>query len=173
MDMPYLAADVPRRPAWSSMEHRYGDRRAANLPVRLLLPPREVVLGRVRDISLSGAFVQTYRELPAMTRVLVELRTPAGSGQVTRQRIAGFVVRNGATGVGIEWAEFAPGMVRDHWTALAAAPAIADQTSIERKRRRALERRILLGRDWLVYYPLGEPLRRAQTPAFTNKPTQS
>lgn len=164
MDTPYLAANTLLRPAWSFMEHRCGDRRAANLPVRLLLPPREVVLGRIRDISLSGAFVQTYRELPAMTRVLVDLHSAGGSGSATRQRLAGFVVRNGATGVGIEWAEFAPGTVRDHWTALATAETGPERGAADSKRRRALERRILIGREWLVYYPLGEPRRGAQAP---------
>ncbi|MEO7774103.1 MAG: PilZ domain-containing protein [Steroidobacteraceae bacterium] len=132
------------------MEHRCGDRHPANLPVRLFLSPQEVLLGRVRDISLSGAFVQTWRELPSLSRVFVELRRVNAAGRATRQRIPAYIVRNAATGVGIEWADFAPASVREHWTAVARD---APETSRTARRRRATERRILLGEDWLVYYP--------------------
>jgi hypothetical protein len=165
MEQPYLASEMPAAPAWSDMEHRCGDRRPANLPVRIILPPREVLLGRVRDISLSGAFVQTWRELPAMTRVVVELRSAFFGAPASRQRIAGFVVRNGATGVGIEWADFAPACVRDHWHALAATTSAATPAP----KRRSLQRRVLLGRDWLVYCP-AERLTTPAPAAFTDVP---
>jgi hypothetical protein len=152
MDRLILAAETPVRPAWSNMEHRCGDRRPANFAVRLILPPREVLLGRIRDISLSGAFVQTYRELPPLSRILVDFRTVVGAAAPALRRIEGYVVRNGKTGVGIEWAEFAPPTVHAQWTALATrAPLHARRAT----GRRAQERRIVLGSGWLVYYPVG------------------
>lgn len=153
MEIPFLAAESPPPRPWPNMEHRCGDRRPTNLGVRLILPPREVLLGRIRDLSLSGAFVQTWRELPPMTRVLVELRA-AQARKATRRRIEAFVVRNGATGVGIEWADFAPPLVHEHWTALAAGAPPYTRRS---KGRRTHERRIVVGSDWLVYCPVPAP----------------
>jgi hypothetical protein len=151
MDRPVLAAQTPVRPAWSNMEHRCGDRRPANLAVRLILPPREVLLGRIREISLSGAFVQTHRELPPLSRILVDFRAVPGMSAPLLRRIEGYVIRNGRTGVGIEWADFAPPTVREQWTALAnGAPGHTRRAA----GRRIQERRIVLGSGWLVYYPV-------------------
>jgi hypothetical protein len=165
METPFLAAQSPVPSAWSNMEHRCGDRRPANLAVRLILPPEEMLLGRIRDLSLSGAFVQTHRELRPLTRVIVELQAmlPGLTARAAGRRIEGFVVRNAATGVGIEWSDFAPPLIYGHWTALAAGAPPHTRRS---KGRRLQERRIVLGPDWLVYYPVA-PEASPAAAAFT------
>jgi hypothetical protein len=89
------------------MEHRWGIRRSLNVGVKLYVrgsPPR---FGRLLDASASGGYVATNPPLPIMTRVHVALgwdRFHRGG----RLRIAAYIVRADAHGIGIEWREFAP-----------------------------------------------------------------
>lgn len=84
------------------MEHRWGERTSVNLTVRLTGLPGAIGMGRLRDVSLSGAFVETELNLLPLSPVHIE-------------RIAGicptshhcegraYVVRRISAGVGIEW----------------------------------------------------------------------
>jgi hypothetical protein len=89
------------------MEHRWGIRRSLNVGVKLYVrgsPPR---FGRLLNASASGGYVATKPPLPIMTRVHVALgwdKFHRGG----RLRIAAYIVRADAHGIGIEWREFAP-----------------------------------------------------------------
>lgn len=91
------------------MEHRWGQRRKTDVTVRIFALPSIVGMGHVLNISPTGAYLETAIALRKMTLVYLEpfdggwLSHPAG-------RIAAMVVRSGATGVGLEWCEFATEM---------------------------------------------------------------
>jgi hypothetical protein len=84
------------------MEHRWGQRVSADVVVRLVAAPGAIGMGRLRDVSATGAFVQTDLDLALLTSVRVEWisgPTPAGHPCAGRA----YVVRHATTGVGIEW----------------------------------------------------------------------
>jgi hypothetical protein len=82
------------------MEHRWGNRHAANLPVSFALQSGKQGVGRVLNISTTGAYLQT--EVPLRLLTLIDLTITAGlvpSGT----RLAACVVRCDESGVGLEW----------------------------------------------------------------------
>lgn len=83
------------------MEHRWGERSAVNLPVRVMRPPAIIGWGRLRDVSVTGAFIETSLPLPPLTFVEVDLSVARGRSC----RVSGCVVRRTPEGVGIEWCE--------------------------------------------------------------------
>jgi hypothetical protein len=94
------------------MEHRWGRRIPVDISVRLSCRPYAVGLGRMLDLSVSGAFIQTSLKLPLLARVHVEIEPPQGvGGQI--HRVAACVVRRNANGFGLEWYELAPRTVRE------------------------------------------------------------
>ena len=89
------------------MEHRCGKRSTLDMPVSLHLGSGSVVEGRMVNLSLSGALASLEGAIPPLSRVVVEI----DSEELRRARmhlVPGYVVREAAEGVGIEWAEFAP-----------------------------------------------------------------
>lgn len=129
------------------MEHRWGLRHLLDLSVRLRGGGRTVALARIRDASLSGAYLETAASLPLLGRVWVEMesgrRLPNENGL-----IAGYVVRADRSGYGLEWCEFAPGPI----VALMERPRMAGdcETPLHRiPRRRKIESQALLpAPDW-------------------------
>lgn len=89
------------------MEHRWGLRYGLDMPVRLERLPNLVAFARLRNVSASGAYIETGAAPTLDSRVLLELgcRVDAGS---ERCRVAAHVIRRDEHGVGIEWCEFAP-----------------------------------------------------------------
>jgi hypothetical protein len=92
------------------MEHRWGERLSLWADVRVHYCG-ESADGRVRDASLSGAYVETPLRLPSYCRIELEFHGVA---------IPACVVRQNATGVGVEWCEFAPSAIIRTLTRLAA-----------------------------------------------------
>ena len=90
------------------MEHRWGARRAVDEPVRLTAGGTLVVLGRMQDVSHSGAFILTCARIRPLMLVEIELGRASPGGGRGGGRIPAFVVRNAADGVGVEWCEYAP-----------------------------------------------------------------
>src|SRR6185312_11236145 len=85
----------------------WGIRRSLNVGVKLYVRGRPPRFGRLLDASASGGYVATSPPLPIMTRVHVALgwdKSHLGG----RLRIAAYIVRADAHGIGIEWREFAP-----------------------------------------------------------------
>jgi hypothetical protein len=99
------------------MEHRWGERSAVNLPVRMLRPPGIVGWGRLRDVSLTGAFIETSLPLPPLTFLEIDISIAPGG----RRRMSGCVVRRTSDGVGVEWCEPS----EEGLDAIASLPALA------------------------------------------------
>ncbi len=89
------------------MDHRWGQRVAVDLAVQLLCHPRTIAVGRLMNVSVSGAFVRTgiVPALLAPVRILGFLSEHEG---VRREAIEGYVVRRERGGFAIEWFELAP-----------------------------------------------------------------
>jgi hypothetical protein len=89
------------------MDHRWGQRVAVDLAVQLLCHPRTIAVGRLMNVSVSGACVRTglVPALLAPVRILGFLSETEGT---RRAAIDGYVVRREREGFGIEWFELAP-----------------------------------------------------------------
>ena len=96
----------------SALNHRWGHRLSVDIDVQLLCPPRMTGLGRLTDMSVSGAFVETDLDLPLLSaiRVLSELRN--GHENFESHTATAYVVRRSRAGIGIEWLQLAPALVR-------------------------------------------------------------
>jgi len=81
------------------MEHRFGRRFRCGTAVRVSAGTALAGRGRLVNVSLSGAYLQTALDLPLYASVEV---AKDGDGAV---RLLASVVRKDATGVGIEWCE--------------------------------------------------------------------
>ena len=93
------------------MEHRWGRRVVAGVKVRLDAGPGVLAVGRLRNASLSGGYLEGVPPLPVMACVHVELEWGSHTSQETG-RVRAYVVRTDAGGLGLEWAEFAPEGIR-------------------------------------------------------------
>lgn len=89
------------------MEHRWGERFAVDIVVRLGSRPYAVRTGRLTDLSMSGASIRIGMDLRVLSRVQVALVLPARFSQATPV-IGAYVARRHRDGVGVEWCEFAP-----------------------------------------------------------------
>jgi hypothetical protein len=84
------------------MEHRWGERISVDLPVQLRSTVGFIAAGRIANVSASGALIRTELRLAPLNRIdiLIDgLPVPA------------FVVRTPSGAIGVEWCEFAPGIV--------------------------------------------------------------
>lgn len=112
------------------MEHRWGVRQMLEVGVKLYVQPDRPLSGRLLNASSSGGYVTTSVTVPIMTRVDVTIGCD-NSQRGGLHRIAGYVVRADARGVGIEWQDFAPPPV------LALIAALQVRPSRESRRPRA------------------------------------
>lgn len=88
------------------MEHRWGQRRSVDLAVSVTALPGAIGMGRLRDVSASGAFIATQLDLPLFSLVQIELPGGAASVGAACEGHA-YVVRKSPGGIGIEWSTFA------------------------------------------------------------------
>jgi hypothetical protein len=90
------------------MEHRWGERLAVNITVRLGSRPYAVRAGRLTDVSMSGGHISiSGMDLRLLSRVQVALVVPGRSAHATSV-ISAYVARRHRDGVGVEWCDFAP-----------------------------------------------------------------
>lgn len=111
------------------MEHRWGIRQPLEVDVKFYVRPAHPVTGRLLNASSSGGYVATSVTMPIMTRVHVTLGWDDPQ-RGSRDRIAAYVVRSDARGIGLEWQEFAPAPVLALIDALKPAPPPASPTHI-------------------------------------------
>lgn len=111
------------------MEHRWGQRVAVHMAVRL--EAHEPAANWLRDVSSSGAFVETMRHCPMYSLLHLEL-TVCGRAQT----VWAYVVRVCEDGIGIEWCNFAPPGIRR----LLSAPADDARATNSLGRREPVER---------------------------------
>jgi hypothetical protein len=82
------------------MEHRWGRRIPCGASARLEAGRDGTLgVGRLRDVSLSGAFIETTLKLPMFASIAVSVRGT---------EVRASVVRITEDGVGVEWCEMAP-----------------------------------------------------------------
>jgi hypothetical protein len=86
------------------MEHRWGRREKTNLEVQFFTGPGTIGIGRLVNMSSTGAFMETT--VPLRTLCIVNLG-PVGLpvGESRGGCMAASVVRQSARGVGLEWCE--------------------------------------------------------------------
>ena len=94
------------------MDHRCGTRRSVDFRVHLTGLPGAIGVGRMRDVSATGAFIETLLQLPLLAPVDIEL-IAACESQFESLRISGFVVRHAISGFALEWWEFNPSINAD------------------------------------------------------------
>ena len=96
----------------NQFEHRWGERHEVNFPI-LVDAGTEAKGGKgwVRNLSLSGAFVTSDCDWRLNTLIEVGIRMPPPSTRITIVRA--IVSRKLKDGVGIEWYEFAPKVIKD------------------------------------------------------------
>jgi hypothetical protein len=92
------------------MEHRCGKRTPVNVDVRLIGASGVTGVGRMLDVSATGAFINTLIDLPVLTPVNIEPIDHHPHLPEARA-VAAFVVRRTASGLGLEWSEFLPAIV--------------------------------------------------------------
>jgi hypothetical protein len=91
------------------MEHRWGQRMRCRARVWMTDGSRTVGEGRIRDISSSGAFIETACGNPPSARLRL---TVSGNESATRTvELAATVVRVEPDGIGVEWCETPGGAV--------------------------------------------------------------
>ena len=97
----------------NDMEHRWGQRKSLDLAVRVRLGEPKVIEGHMRNVSLSGAYVEARELPPAFAQVSVEplWAPPYVSCSTARRRnrlsLKAHVVRRDARGFALEWVDFA------------------------------------------------------------------
>jgi hypothetical protein len=93
------------------LEHRWGERVGVNIPVLVSAGDLVRVDGCVKNLSLSGAFLKSDCELRlhALIEVCIELPPPASRAAVVEAHVS----RKLNEGVGIEWCQFAPNIVKE------------------------------------------------------------
>jgi hypothetical protein len=102
----------------AGMEHRCGKRTTVDIDVRLIGASGAIGVGRMLDVSATGAFIHTLIEVPVLTPVDIEPIDPHGHLPEARA-VAAFVVRRTTSGLGLEWSEFLPAIINE-WTSLDA-----------------------------------------------------
>jgi hypothetical protein len=100
------AAGAPR-PAF--MEHRWGQRLRCQARVSISAGPGITGTGCVRDVSTSGAFIETTLHLPIQARVMLLVQGNESAPHPVA--IAASVARVADDGIGVEWCDTPAGSI--------------------------------------------------------------
>jgi hypothetical protein len=92
-------------------EHRWGERVRMDLPVGVLADGRAAESGYLKNLSLSGALLKSTEDLPLNALIGVRIEFPSSSANscVVKARVS----RKPVHGIGVEWCEFAPTVVKE------------------------------------------------------------
>jgi hypothetical protein len=92
-------------------EHRWGHRIAVDIPVEVVASALPAFHGHLKNLSWSGALIETNHELPLHAHMAISVKLPAlGDGETT---VTARVTRQLKNALGLEWCEFAPRAVKD------------------------------------------------------------
>ena len=126
---------MPPVDAAVGMEHRWGEREARDVAVYFVTNSGTAGTGRVLDVSLTGAYLETSVPLRLLSVIYLK---PDGTAFTLgkAQCIAATVVRSDGRGVGLEWsestAEMAKGQAR---LAILARGTVNESESHSRRRQ--------------------------------------
>ena len=96
------------RPRWHEMEHRWGQRIPCGSPVRISVGAGICGGGKLRNVSTSGAFIETALELPLFSRLTVAVIRNDPTREIDT---LASVVRFERDGVAVEWCETPGGSI--------------------------------------------------------------
>jgi hypothetical protein len=88
----------------AAMEHRWGSRKSTDVEVRFAAMPATMGTGRVVNISLTGAFMETQVQLRLLSLIYLQPFGPVSDGD-QKNRLVASVVRQTPLGVGLEWCD--------------------------------------------------------------------
>jgi PilZ domain len=91
--------------------HRWGQRIAVDIPVQVAAHSLPAIHGHLKNLSLSGALMETDHELPLQAHIAISVKLPGMGDKATT--VMARVIRQLKDAVGVEWCEFAPTTVRD------------------------------------------------------------
>ena len=95
----------------SGIEHRWGQRIAVDIPVQVAAYALPAFHGHLKNLSWSGALIETDHELPLHTYTAISVKlTEMGDSATT---VTARVTRQLKDALGVEWCEFAPRTVKD------------------------------------------------------------
>jgi hypothetical protein len=103
------------------MEHRWGERVQVDFPIRVIAHRFSVREGRLADLSVSGALVQTDFEARILSRIQVAIDLPLWPKHES-PIVEAYVTRRHKHEFGLEWCEFAPHAVSELLRALVTRP---------------------------------------------------
>jgi hypothetical protein len=105
------------------MEHRFGHRVSTQLRVGIGVSSQSHSTGRLRNVSVSGAFVQTHLRPPSIVRLRVYFDEQHSHGSF-KFGLDAYLVRSTPEGLGLEWMDSEPAILLALLSALelAAAP---------------------------------------------------
>jgi hypothetical protein len=89
------------------MEHRWGQRVAVDVPIRLSAGPFSGRSARLTNVSVSGGCIKSSFDLRLLSRIELAIELPRRFTPATSPLVA-YVTRKLKSGAGIEWCEFAP-----------------------------------------------------------------
>ena len=107
------------------MELHRGERRSTDVTVKFFTRPAIAGVGRILNISTTGAFMETHLPLRLLSLLYLEPTNQATADDACG-RIAATVVRFSASGVGLEWCEFAAQTTKAYARLAAGSHDIAD-----------------------------------------------
>jgi hypothetical protein len=91
--------------------HRWGQRIAVDIPVQVAACSLPAIHGHLKNLSLSGALMETDHELPLHAYITISVKLPGMGDSATT--VMARVIRQLKDAVGVEWCEFAPTTVKD------------------------------------------------------------
>lgn len=91
------------------MEHRWGQRIATSITARVSEVSGSSHLGRVTDLSVSGAFLRISLPMDVLNPIAIELLPP--NQKRNGLAVEAYVARRTENGVGVEWTELGSALV--------------------------------------------------------------
>jgi len=92
-------------------EHRWGRRIEVDIPVQVVPSALPAFHGHLKNLSWSGALIETDHELPLHAYIAISVKLPeTRDGETT---VTARVTRQLKNALGVEWCEFAPRTVKD------------------------------------------------------------
>jgi hypothetical protein len=91
------------------MEHRWGQRMPCRAVVRIADGTRYVGGGRIRDVSSSGAFIETALDIPVYARLALWVLGNESAEHAVE--LSATVVRVAHDGIGVEWCDTPAGEI--------------------------------------------------------------
>jgi hypothetical protein len=95
---------------WHGKDSRWGDRVRVDIPVQVSANALSA-RGCMKNLSLSGALVQA--DLDLGMHALIQVKIGVSSPSQRAAAITAYVSRKDAEGIGVEWCEYAPSIVKD------------------------------------------------------------